>query len=87
MPAPTSQLLGNKGPIHTFYKEHLKDRLEPLRAGLADHAGLSEMISPITTMLPTNLRNLSRAVLEPRIKGLVQFEVDVAENKIPYELW
>ncbi|KAL2919356.1 hypothetical protein HK105_200999 [Polyrhizophydium stewartii] len=67
--SPSLKVLKGKSFVHTFYEEHLKHRLDPLRAELADHQGLSKMLDYIATTMATNLRVMTSTTFSNRIRA------------------
>ncbi|KAL2915475.1 hypothetical protein HK105_205091 [Polyrhizophydium stewartii] len=70
--SPSLQVLKGKSFVHTFYEEHLKHRLDPLRAELADHQGLSKMLDYIAITMATNLRVMTSTTFSSRIRAWVR---------------
>ncbi|KAL2911680.1 hypothetical protein HK105_208839 [Polyrhizophydium stewartii] len=67
--SPSLQVLKGKSFVHKFYEKHLKHRLDPLRAELADHQGLSRMLPYIAITMATNLRVMTSTTFSSRIRA------------------
>ncbi|KAL2919394.1 hypothetical protein HK105_201038 [Polyrhizophydium stewartii] len=67
--SPSLRVLKGKSFVHKFYEEHLKHRLDPLRAELADHQGLSRMLDYIAITMATNLRVMTSTTFSSRIRA------------------
>ncbi|KAL2911107.1 hypothetical protein HK105_209441 [Polyrhizophydium stewartii] len=67
--SPSLQVLKGESFVHKFYQKHLKHRLDPLRAELANHQGLSRMLPYIAITMATNLRVMTSTTFSSRIRA------------------
>ncbi|KAL2911237.1 hypothetical protein HK105_209293 [Polyrhizophydium stewartii] len=67
--SPSLQVLKGESFVHKFYEKHLKHRLDPLRAELADHQGLSRMLEYVAITMATNLRVMTSTTFSNRIRA------------------